>query len=174
MTKRLAMLAVCTLACVGCKPTEDQKINARMTVLATPAAERQQLDAALANQIILDAQAGEPRKHRGEVIQLEGTVHDAHSRVWDPDDDRDDASDTAAEAPAKEANPRDLQYVNEVALVIPEYAALEITCIFDKDYAPFVQSLKVGQQVRITGSIYKADTYSLQLVGCVPTEEVEE
>ncbi len=173
MTKRLAMLAVCTLACVGCKPTEDQKINARMTVLATPAAERQQLDAALANQIILDAQAGKPEEHAGKVLQFEGVVHDTHSRVWNPEDDRNYESDAAAKAAIEEADPRDLQHVNEVDLVIPDYAALEITCIFDKDYAPFVQSLEVGQRLRITGSVRKAGKYSLQLVGCVPSEEVE-
>jgi len=148
-------LAVCGLLlglCVGCQPSEEEKIGARMIVSETPADQRVQLTADLANQIILAAHNAQSGKFEDQVLDVRGVVRATRSDAWTDEDGKS-------------------HHINELSLAMPEYAALKIVCIFDKGLADYVAGVSRGQEIHVTGRVYKVDEWSLTLIGCIPVED---
>ena len=153
MAKRLSAVSLLLLLigwCSGCIPAEDYKIRAKQVVEKTPPSQRVTLDSKLANQIVLDYQGGKHRQHLKKVVEVEGVVRGV---VSETQSQRDRTT-----------------YKNEVQLTMPDYAALTITCIFDKDQAAYVQSLELEDEVSIRGQIRDLEDTALTLIGCIPTD----
>ena len=153
MLDRLSAVALVSLLIVcsfGCIPPEDYKIRAKQTVENTPPSQRVTLDTDLANQMVLDYQNGKHRQHLKKVVEIEGVVRGIVSET--------------------KSGRKSTTHKNEIQLTMPEYAALTITCIFDKNQAAYVQSLKLDDKIAIRGQISDMEATSLTLVGCIPAE----
>lgn len=154
MARQLTIMAIGTLAlgcALGCIPAEEYKIRAKQAVQETPPDQVVVLDAKMANQIVLDYRDGRRHLHKKKVIEVAGVVRSVVSET------QSDADSTT--------------YRNQVELTIPEYAALTITCIFDKDQAAYVQSLVHEDEIRLKGQVRDVEATSLTLIGCMPLKE---